>query len=227
MIEKTKKANIYNYKNAFNVVVNLHLIYIMYKKMGKLKSEIFKQQEFYDDVLGISRQRFSRICKGENFILSKDNGEKLADLFHISKNYFVGGGEWFSLHTVNETDWKCYFNYKYVSKKRFELHLPNKVIQETSDRIDKLIEETITKKLIESTYDVNEPLYRVYHYFKHGVPYTEETQLTKFTRELAKMKITDWKDLLENETELARYGEMLEKHNSYIQAVLTCLRLEK
>ena len=98
---------------------------------------------------------------------------------------------------------------------------------ETGERVDKLIGETIQKKLIESTYDVNEPLYYVYHYFKHGVPYTEETQLAKFTRELVKMKISDWDELLKDEEELSRYGEMLEKHSSYIQAVLTYLKLRK
>lgn len=200
MIGKTKKVKIYNYKNGFNVVVNLHLIYMMYKKMGKLKAQNFNQQDFYDEVLHISRQRFFRICRGENFIISKDERKQLADLFHINENYFVASGDWFSLHTVNETDWKCYFNYKYANEKNFELNVSNKVMIETGERVDKLIEETIKKKLIESTYDTSEPLYRVYHYFKHGVPYTEETQLAKFTRELAKMKITDWKDLLENET---------------------------
>lgn len=227
MVEKTDKSRIYNYKNAFNVVVNLHLIYMMYRKMGKLKAQNFKQKDFYKDVLHISRQRFFRICRGENFTISKDERKQLAELFHISENYFVGGDAWFSLHTVNETDWKCYFNSKYAEQNRFELNIPSKAMVETGERVDKLIKKIIKEKLIESTYDVNEPLYRVYYYFKHGVPYTEETQLAKFTRELAKMQISDWKDLLQNETELSRYGEMLEKHNCYIQAVLTCLRLEK
>ena len=225
MIDNSNKIKIYNSKNAFNVIVNIHLIYMLYRKMGKVKSDIFSKYDFYDDILHISRQRFFRLCRGENFQISKKEREDLAALFHIDEKYFVAGGDWMVLHTVSELDWKCYFNVRY--ERLFTLNVANKVELEIGERIDKFIEETIKKKLIESTYDVNEPLYRVYYYFKRGVSYTEETQLAKFTRELTKMKIKDWDEMLTNEMELARYSEMLDKHNRYIQSVLTCLQLKK
>lgn len=225
MAENTRKDVIYNPKNAFNVIVNLYIIYKLYKVMGKLKADAFMGADFYKGVLGISRIRFGRIRNGENFIISKQERKNLSDMFNIEETYFYADGNMITVHQLNEIDWKCYFicNYGYD----FEIGLPRKLIDENAEKVDKILKQLIKEKLIESTYDVSEPVYRIYYYFKHNSPYRDETQLTKFIRELSKLKISDWNEILEDETLLNHYGEILDKHNKYIQAVLTCIKCRK
>lgn len=225
MEENTRKNVIYNPKNAFNVIVNLYIIYKLYKVMGRVKADAFMGTDFYKGVLDISRIRFGRIRNGENFIISKEEKKNISALFNIEEAYFSANGNMIAVHQLTEIDWKCHFicNYGY----EFEVGLPRKLIEESAQKVDEVMKKLVKEKLIESTYDVSEPVFRIYYYFKHNSPYRDETQLTKFTRELSKMKISDWNEILEDETLLSHYGEVLDKHNRYIQAVLTCIRCRK
>lgn len=225
MAENTRKDVIYNPKNAFNVIVNLYIIYKLYKVMGKLKADAFMGADFYKGVLGISRIRFGRIRNGENFIISKQERKNLSDMFNIEETYFYADGNMITVHQLDEIDWKCHFVYNYGYD--FEVGLPKKLIEEKSNNVDRVLNQLVQKKLIESTYDVSEPVFRIYYYFKHNDYYRDETQLTKFTRELSKMKISDWDEILEDANLLNHYGEMLDKHSRYIQAVLTCINCRK
>lgn len=222
---KTKKNIIYSPKNAFNVIVNLHIIYRIYRGMGKQKADAFTNVDFYGAVMDISRMRFGRIRDGENFIISKEERKYLSELFNIEETYFCEGGDMIAVHRIDETDWKCYFNCRHGYN--FEMGITGKTMEERANMVDDTIKQSIQKKLIESTYDVSEPLFKIYYYFKNNTPYRDETQLTKFTRELSKLKISDWDEIIEDVNQLSRYEEMLDKHSKYIQAVLTYINYRK
>ena len=105
MAENTRKDVIYNPKNAFNVIVNLYIIYKLYKVMGKLKTDAFMGADFYKGVIGISRIRFGRIRNGENFIISKQERKNLSDMFNIEETYFYADGNMITVHQLDEIDW--------------------------------------------------------------------------------------------------------------------------
>lgn len=210
-----------DWKNGFNIIVNLYIIRMVYKVMGKTKANGFNGVDFYKDVLSISRPRFGRICSGDNFQITKEERKNLAALFNIEETYFQANEKIIGVHQIEEVDWKCLLKSYYGLG--YDVTVPSKIMNDNADKVECTLKQAIKKKLIESTYDVDEPLYRIYYYFKHGTPYREESQLTKFTRELAKLKISDWDEVLEDAMQLKHYGEMLDKHNRYIQAVLTCI----
>lgn len=225
MAEKTEKNVIYNRKNAFNVIVNLFIIYKIYRMMGKTKADAVVEADFYREILNISRIRFGRIRNGENFIITKAERKNIAELFDISESYFCAGGDLIPIHQLNELDWRCYFQKAYLPD--LEVDIPDRLSKEKAENVECVLGQLIQKKLVESTYDVSEPVFRIYYYFKHNTPYKDETQFTKFARELEKMKIADWDEILGDEKLLNHYGEMLDKHNRYIQAILTYINCRK
>lgn len=215
------KSTAINKNDGFNIMVNLYIIRRIYRVLGKNKASTFKGVDYYKDVMEISRPRYGRICNGEQFQLPAEERKELCEMFNIDETYFKADGKIIEIHQVTENDWKCLLNYNYFVD--YDVSLPRNKIEETAKRVDELISQSVKKKLIESTYSESDALFRIYYYFKKGTAYRTESQLTKFTRELGNMKISDWNEILQNKTQLQHYGELLDKHSRYIQAVLTCI----
>ena len=217
--EKKMPNEKYSYKNAFNVIVNLELIYKMYRSMGKQKAETLQNSDFYKEVLKISKPRLRRIRDGKQFILSKSERTYLSKLFNIEESYFCQNGKMIGVNSIQWIDWQVYFKCYYHWQ--FQLNMSINKQKERAEEIKTIITELGQEKKAESNYDDSHPLFRIYYYFKYNETYRHTTQLAKFTKELVNMKISDWDEIEEDLDQLSKYGAMLDKHNQYVQALLT------
>ena len=82
------------------------------------------------------------------------------------------------------------------------------------------MEDLVKTNAIENKYSSEKALFRVYYYWKTGVPYTANCRITRFIAELQAIKIADWEDKEENITELKQYQSLLAKHADYLKKVI-------
>lgn len=225
------KRNIMNRKDGFNTRVNLYIIKHLYYRMkkadqfmktgsGKRKASIDLKKEIL-----ISRQRLDRIFKGENFEMTALETKTIAGLFNISKEHFEKNGELISIHNITREDWECFFAQQYGNYTVEKTGRGNNV--EGMKKVETALEQIIKKDYIECHYDTKMALYRIRYYFKHGVTYKEVSAFSKFLENLQLIKISDWKELEYNPSEMEGYLPLLKKHYEYVNAYLKCRELEK
>ena len=230
IVMENEKRYILDKNNGFNVMVNLYILRYMYSHMNK--AECFedatgmrkKSQDFHTTIINISRQRLSRILNGERFEISKEERANLCNMFGIEAKYFLRNGEIISIRTLEENDWKCFFNYTFYLD--YEVGVPNKKRDELVEKVTSALKTLANEKVVLSEYESDTPVYRIYYYYKNGVTYKEESRLTRFLKALSQLRISDW-DELEDLEQMKNYAEMLSKHTDYVNVVIDYHRLRE
>lgn len=214
-----------NADTGFNIRVNLYIIRCIFKNFKEqLSKELGKEidMSYLYDMLNIERQQFQSICGGKNFLITKEQTEKIAKLFNIEEQYFVGDGKMFNVYGLNEQKWKCFFNVHY--NKKYNVALPEKKQKEYKKEVDDTLNNTF-KGFDEVTknYNPDNPIFRVAFYCYMSRPYEKETLFQQFRRGLKNVEVTGWDELKDNNNieELETCKELLEKHVQYIQALVT------
>lgn len=216
------KSNILDAKTGFNTRVNLYIIrYIYYhmKKDDQFMEEgkgIRKKSIPLESLIFFSRQRFARIFAGENYQVTKEESQILANMFNIDTDYFKKDAELIEVHGLGVNDWKTFFRYLNTSQK--------------IEKWDKAMEELkrlVIEDYIFSHYDTSAPLYRIYYYFKKGVTFKEVTPFHKFLENLELIKISDWKELDNSSDDMTHYLDLLKKHYEYVHSRMRCKELEQ
>lgn len=216
------KRNLLNKDTGFNVMVNLYVIRYLFSHMEK--AECFmdkngkrkKSKDVYD-ILGITRQRMHRILHGEGFEMSKDNREKLKNLFDIEDEYFNKNGKMVEVHLITEEDWKFLFAVKY--KVDLNVFGSSRQKAEHIEKIEKALERLLKKNVVENEYATDTAIYKIWYLWKNGVKHKEESNVDTFIRALDKLQIRDW-IAIEDDLEKMEWcrGELL-KHANYLRIV--------
>ncbi|OIZ62714.1 hypothetical protein BLA28_20175 [Eisenbergiella tayi] len=218
--------------SGFHVMVNMYIIRylfshmekdsIFYKTGGKRKTNI----DFYESIVaGISRDRIQKMFRGENFGISMEEKERLEEKFHISRTYFEKNGTMIEINTLDETDWKCLFHVRHYAG--YPLKLAEKAMEDRADKVIRVLNGLLKKGVIENTYDTESPLYRVWYYFHKGYAFMEESRMARFLKELEKLEIKDWDEIIGNMVKLEHYRELLSKHCEYINAVTAVRKMRE
>jgi len=232
MGEDKSKSNILNKKNGFHTRVNLYIIRYLYYHMKK--ADMFTVQgsgkrktsvDLYN-YIRISRQRFDRIFKGENFQMTKKESKDIAELFHISADYFKKESELVLVHGITKEDWECYFHEKYGENSVEKIQKPPREIKNRAEKVKNAFLEIIKNDYIAKHYDTKTALYHIHYYFKNGVAYKEVSTLSKFLEALELLKISDWKELSDHPTEMKKYLPLLKNHYEYVSSYIKCRELE-
>lgn len=204
-------------------MVNLFIIRYLYSHLDKaecfMEKSLRKKSKNFYKLMNISSERMARILHGENFNLTINEKEKFCGMFHVKENFFMEKGAIMPIQSVNETDWKCFFHINY--QVRFNVMPSEKEKKENTEYVVKNLKKLSKKGTIENNYDTESPIFRIWYYFKNGTPYNEESRLTRFLRELSNLSISDWDELEDNLSQMQRYGDLLEKHVTYIKAAIT------
>lgn len=225
------KRYILDKNNGFNVIVNLYIIRYLYSHMKKAvcfeiaDSERKKSVDFYNRVVGITRQRMSRMLQGERFEMSADDRKRLSGMFGISEKYFERDGKCFQLGRLEQTDWKCYFNDRYGAG--YNVYDYDRIKNRHIAKVEETLKGLCSKGALERDYETSTPVYYVYYYFKHGATYTEESNLTKFLKLLSQLSFSDWEEIEDNIDSLEHYQGLLEKHSHYVTVMAEYKRLKE
>lgn len=226
------RTDILSREDGFNTRVNLFIIRYLYYHMKKassfMKAGKGKRQMSVDikEYVGIPRQRFDRIFKGDNFQITEENAKDISGLFNISADYFKKSGLLIEIYGIDRNDWKCYFSQQYKGSVESAPYTP-KVRTDRAVEVDKKLCELIKGNYIAKHYDTKTTLYRIHYYFENGVAFKEVSPFNKFLENLQLIKISDWKELEYNPAEMAKYLPLLKKHYEYINAYLKCKELEQ
>lgn len=225
------KRYILDKNNGFNVIVNLYIIRYLYSHMKKATcfeiadSERKKSVDFYNNVVGITRQRMSRMLQGARFEMSAEDRKRLSGMFGISENYFERDGKCFQLGRLEITDWECYFNDRYDAG--YNVYDYDRIKNRHISKVEETLKGLCSKGALERDYETSTPVYYVYYYFKNGTTYTEESNLRKFLKLLSQLSFSDWEEIEDNVDSLEHYQGLLEKHSHYVKVVAEYKRLKE
>lgn len=229
-------ANTYDNKTGLPLMVNLLIIRTMYYSKGD-KAELFIEKHtekkkrrlvslFSSDLLGISRSRYGRIQEGYPFILSKREARRLSVLFSISTKYFERENlEMFNIEGVDIFSWKCYYRhakkvpYEFDEDVNGEEKDKEEEIERQSELVKNKLKEIANKDWSKENNDDN-PLFRIWYYFKTGKPYDKISPAVKCMKALQDLDMQEWKQLYEEE-DIEEYRNLLKKHYEYVNALVT------
>lgn len=214
-----------NAETGFCIRVNMYIIRHIFKNAKNKLSKDTTMNDLYE-VIGIDRQKFQKICGGQNYYLTQDKRKRLSACFNIEEKYFAEGGKMFIVHGLDEQKWKCFFNQHYGVYYKID-GVPNKRQQDYKKEVSQILEEECKNfEYIEKSYSTDSPIFRVAYYFKNGIAFKEERPIQRFLRELNNVEMTDWDELKSDRKRLEAYKEQLEEHIRYIQALLTISKYE-
>jgi len=223
-------TNTYDYKTGLPLMVNLLIIRTIYYGKGD-KAEQFIEKNtdkkkrrlvslFSSDLLGISRSRYGRIQEGYSFILSKREARRLSALFNISTKYFEREKlELFDIEGVDTFSWKCYYRHVKGVSYSFKKNVEEEEIKRQAELVKNKLKEIASKDWSKENNDDN-PLFRIWYYFKTGKPYDKIPPVIKCMKALQDLDIQEWKQLYEEE-DMEEYRNLLKKHYEYVNALVT------
>lgn len=228
------KRNLLDWEKGFNIVVNIYIIRYMYSHMAD-KASLFmiegserrKSVDLYR-VIGVNRQKISRMVRGERFEVSRRDKEMITSTLGIGDEYFAEEGKYIELRSVSINDWKCFFESKYpvIARRDLRARGTAKEREESIAKVQNALEGASRGDIVHKEYDTNTKVYQVYYYFRNGAVYQQETRLTAFLNALYDLQMTDWDDIEYDLGKLEKYSEKLNEHCKYLSVLLAYRRLK-
>lgn len=229
------KRNLLDWENGFNIAVNAYIIRYMYSHMED-KAKVFmvegserrKSVDIYR-VVGLNRQKISRMGKGQRFEMSQRDRETIVGKLGIEDEYFRAEGKYIELRAVNENDWKCYFEsiYDVEARRGLRARGTEKEREESVKKVREALEEASREDIVHKEYGTNTAVYRIYYYFKNGAMYRQETRLTTFLKSLYNLQMTDWDAIEHDLNKMEKYSKKLGEHYKYLSVLLNYRRLKQ
>jgi len=174
----------------------------------------------------ISRQRFDRIFKGNNFELTAQESKTITELFNISSDYFKKRGELILIHEITKEDWQCFFSQQYGKDSIEKIQKPPKQIVEGMEKVESTLKVIVKKGYIPDHYDTKTALYHIHYFFENGATFKEASTFSRFLECLELLKISDWKELADHPEEMKKYLYLLRRHYKYVNSYIKCRELE-
>lgn len=216
--------NLFDGNTGLPVMVNLYVIKYIYYHIKKADCFIEEKGEgkkpkaypIYGNWLPISRQRFDRINHGGRFEISNREASEICGRFGIDIKYFRRDNPVaFEIDGLGDTDWKCFYNENYGGHYK----LANGI--ESGERAGKT--EAALKSLPspgwERRLDRESPLFKICHYFHYGKRPDSPDNKKLLKEALGQIGYREWDS--ETAESLEEFHSLLEKHCSYIGALLT------
>lgn len=230
---RTRKSvrNIYDKHTGLPVMINLYVIKYIYYHIKKAKCFIEEKRDgkkakyypIYQNEIPMSRQRFDRINKGENFEITAGEADLITERFGIDMKYFRRDNPVaFDIEGINMTDWKCFYNEKYGNGYALSGRINNKQCSERAEKVERMLKD-LTKSDWESRLDRDNPLYAVCYFFHYGKKFDSPNSVKILKTTLKEMNYKDWER--ENIDTLKEVCGLLEKHCNYINSIITIIKL--
>lgn len=231
---KRERKNLYNKNTGLPIMINLYIIRYIYAHIRKAECFIMEREQgkkpksypVYQTYLQMPRQRFDRMCKGENFQYTDNEAELVTSRLGLDMKYFKSGNPIpFDIDGINSDDWKCFFNNKYSVQYDYTYDMKKEDIKARADKIEDGLE-----KLAQGGWErLNEddPVYAVCYFFHHGKRFDIPDSIKVITRALSDTDYREWDS--QSMDVLKEAGALLKKHYSYVNSLLTLekMRSEK
>lgn len=191
--------------------INVYICREIYRKMWSTKNVIFiekrsdknnrhtylKWGRIFGDV-NITERRINNIlAKNTNSSIHKPEAIKIAEIFNISKYYFLKDETaLLEINGIDIEDWKKVFYLKYGMD--YDVHPKNFDQSKLMKKIDKKIKEIIRSCEKDDLEHIN-PLYRIWYYYKNGASFKDDEIV-----EIIKKKIADLDNIKPAEWELIK-----------------------
>lgn len=224
-----RKNSILDYENGFNVIVNFYIIRYLYQHLKKAIE--IKNMDFYKDIMGMSRQRFQRICRGERFEISKEHREWLCEQFGIGQEYLMKNGATIKILDLDTEHWKRFFLHKYEipfkiklsEKERAEGVTAEVACERYYEEVEAALVKVTSGQYIANNIHSQDPVYRLNYYFYYGDAYKELSKMKAMQELLKDIQNDDWLELAGTEKNLDKLEDIyfnMHKHVRYIEALL-------
>lgn len=220
--------NLYNRDTGLPIMINLYVIKYIYYHIKKADCFIEEKEAgrkakaypIYTNWLPISRPRFNRINKGEDFELSNREAADICERFGIDTKYFRGDSPAvFEIEGIEtDTDWKCF----YLNKYGVYYDLPDKVESDEDCKTRYKNVENVLKYLISSDWErqlsQDDPVYKVCYYFHYGKRSDAPDNKKLLTKVLGNIGFREWES--ESVASLKEYHKLLKGHYDYISSLI-------
>lgn len=152
----------------------------------------------FPDVLGVDKQRLGRILtSNSNSKITKDEQKKLGSEFSISPEYFSLGGDLLLCEDLPKEAWGVFFQNKYKSEKYNTYHAH--YIQSKGSIVERVggLCDMIIDNCSKGVYSYNDPLYRIWWYYKHGESISDDlnTIILRKIEQIEKTPAREWKEV--------------------------------
>lgn len=231
---KRSRKGLYNKDTGLTIMINLYImryIYVHIKKaecfiMERHKGKKTKFYPIYQNYLPMPRQRFDRICKGENFQYTDHEAKTVTNLFGLDMKYFMSGNPTaFEIDGIENDDWKCFFNNKYSVQYDYTYDMEKADIRTRANKIENILEELAQGGW--ERLNKNHPVYAVCYYFHNGKRFDVPDNIKVITHALSSTDYKEWDS--QSMEVLKEANTLLKKHCSYVNSLLTLekMRSEK
>ena len=236
---KQGRKNLFNKDTGLPIMINLYVMKYIYSHIKKAECFIMERKQgkkpksypVYQDFLQMSRQRFERMCNGENFQYTVYEAEAVTSLFGLDIKYFSSENPIpFGIDGIENNDWKCFFNNKYSAGYDMEDD-DTKEGEDKADKEDKINKiESKLKELAQGKWEKlnsNDPVYAVCFYFHYGKRFDAPDNIKVITQTLSGTDYREWDS--QSMEVLKEAGTLLRKHYNYVNSLLTLekMRSEK
>lgn len=213
------------------------------------RGDTTKRESYIDFsvIVNTTRQRLNRMFQGYSFEMSSSRIQELVYQFGLSEDYFNGKAnsiqkaKYIEIDSLSLDDWKCFFNYKYTllkeRKKRKSAgeNITDKDIKqlrnvfyimgkdadkiERAKVVEKKLEDIFKNGWLNSRYDENTDVYKVYYYFKYNRKYGSKGVLENFKKTINSLKLSEWDAIEDQPKEMEEFIKRLEEHLEYIKTI--------
>lgn len=233
----TRKSvkNIYDRITGFSLMINLYVIKYIYYHIEKARyfideddpSKKKKSIPIYSHTyFPLSRQRLDRINKGSSFELTQRESDSIITAYGIDKKYFSKDDpEVFVIKGIDETAWKCFYNYNYKGKYALpsDLQSDKEKIKKIADKVKEILKELAENW--ETTLKRDDPVFAVCYYFHYGVRFDRPSAVANLKESLMEMPYVEWDK--ESMTSLNEMSKLLKGHCNYVTSLITLNKLRK
>lgn len=228
----------YIYEEYINVRINTYICRMLYRKLGKDKSNRFIKgknrkisYESFENILSrngenITPSKVSRIikCEGKSHFTANEI-KSISQTFNIDERYFkIGNDVTILVPGLTVDDWKIYLNVKYQTSDRYKIPISNSVNwvkreKEIEDIIENAVDDILKNSKWKSL-SSDDPLYRILHLYTSGSTFVgadEETIVRKKLNSVEELKYDDFIKI--NIEELYSHIASLEKKLDLMKAI--------
>lgn len=189
----------------------------MYEKQGQ-KAEACPI--FGTDGFPVSKPRFYRACKGDNFQFPKSQTDRAAGTFGIADMYLRKTEPVpFKIKGISDVDWKCFFRRRY---KDAVYELPQNVegnstaIKAKADKVEGALKSLVAgwEKL-----GHDDPVYAICYYYHHGERFDMPDIIRSLKDDLSKIDYRKWDE--EDMDSLKEIYQLMKGHYRYISSLVS------